>query len=303
MKEQPCPEREPVQESAAVRGVFPGVWFYFFENPDLIGGEFHESDENLLVLHYCHAGRVLIGRMQERSSLASGDLWIVPKLHEKSTVTLLSKRYSGVSMLLKPETAQDTVGGFFANVLGTELDLENLGEKLRRNQGKVIPGSNPISRVFSQLFAEELPCAEGYFRLKASELLMYLAAWEPKKPQEKQAYLEREQMERIEEIRQSLTEHLDCRLTQAEIAKQFHISLTALKRMFRNMYGITLDAYLREQRISAAKQLLLETELPVSEIAHRVGYESHSQFTSVFRSCEGQPPAEYRRNRRKRLLF
>ena len=104
------------------------------------------------------------------------------------------------------------------------------------------------------------------------------------------------QEKRVREICCYLTEHLDRRMTQAEIAKEFHISLTALKLTFQCLYGMPIETYLRKKRISEAKRLLRETELPVSEIAHRVGYDSHSQFSAMFRTSEGQSPMMYRQN-------
>lgn len=297
MADQPRWNGEAVWKGPTVRSVFPGVWFCFLGSPGLLGRELCECGEDALVLHYCRAGQLQWKCAQTGSGLSGGEIWIVPKLPEADAVTLLSRHYSGASLLLNPPAARDAVGRFAAELLGGDWNLNALEEKLRRNQGGVIPASHPASRVFSQLFLQEAACMDGYFRLKALELLMLLTAWEPRRQGEQQPYLQRELMERVEEVRRFLTEHLDCRLTQAQIAKQFHISLTALKRAFQGMYGLPLDAYLREQRISAAKRLLLETELPISEIAHRVGYESHSQFTFVFRSHEGQPPAEYRGKR------
>lgn len=104
------------------------------------------------------------------------------------------------------------------------------------------------------------------------------------------------QEKRVREIYCYLTEHLDRRMTQAEIAKEFRISLTALKLTFQCLYGMPIETYLRKKRISEAKRLLRETELPVSEIAHRVGYDSHSQFSAMFRTSEGQSPMMYRQN-------
>lgn len=104
------------------------------------------------------------------------------------------------------------------------------------------------------------------------------------------------QEKRVREICCYLTEHLDQRMTQAEIAKEFRISLTALKLTFQCLYGMPIETYLRKKRISEAKRLLRETELPVSEIAHRVGYDSHSQFSAMFRTSEGQSPMMYRQN-------
>lgn len=287
--------RESGQEIPSVCSAFPGTGFCFLETPALIGHEFPQCTENSYVLHYCYAGHI-----QEKSGdicngITSGDIWITPPRQTMGTVTLLTKRYSGVSMLLEPEIAQDAIRVFSASCPETELDLAGLAKTLQHNRGTVIPGTDKLSRIFSQLFMEKPPCKDAFYRLKAMELLLYLAAWEPQKPRESPPYLEREMVERVDAIRRFATEHLDCRMTQAQIASRFHISLTALKRTFRSTYGLTLDAYLREQRISAAKRLLLETELPVSEIAHRVGYESHSQFTSVFHSSQGQTPAQFRR--------
>ena len=113
---------------------------------------------------------------------------------------------------------------------------------------------------------------------------------------QEQAGLAWYQEKRVREICCYLTEHLDRRMTQAEIAKEFRISLTALKLTFQCLYGMPIETYLRKKRISEAKRLLRETELPVSEIAHRVGYDSHSQFSAMFRTSEGQSPMMYRQN-------
>lgn len=112
---------------------------------------------------------------------------------------------------------------------------------------------------------------------------------------QEQASLAWYQEKRVREICRYLTEHLDRRITQAEIAKEFHISLTALKLTFHQLYGMPIDSYLRKKRIAEAKRLLRETELPVSEIAHRVSYDSHSQFSAMFRASEGQSPLMYRK--------
>ena len=287
--------RESGQEIPSARRVFPGIDFCFLETPALIGREFSPRTGNSYVLHYCYAGHI-----QEKSGdickgISSGDIWITPPRQAMGTVTLLTRRYSGVSMLLEPELAQDAIRAF-SSCLETELDLAGLAKTLQQSRGTVISGADRLSRIFSQLFTEKPPCEDAFYRLKAMELLLYLAAWETQGPRETPPYLERGMVERVDAIRRFAAEHLDCRMTQAQIASRFHISLTALKRTFRSTYGLTLDAYLREQRISAAKRLLLETELPVSEIARRVGYESHSQFTSVFHSSQGQTPVQFRRS-------
>ena len=53
--------------------------------------------------------------------------------------------------------------------------------------------------------------------------------------------------------------------------------------------------YLIRLRLTRAKELLRATDLPVSEIAYRVGMENTSYFISVFRAREGATPQQYRR--------
>ena len=65
--------------------------------------------------------------------------------------------------------------------------------------------------------------------------------------------------------------------------------------MFKQIYGNSLAAHMKEHRMEKAASLLRETELSVAEIAGQVGYESQSKFTAAFKEQFGQLPKEYRR--------
>ncbi len=54
-------------------------------------------------------------------------------------------------------------------------------------------------------------------------------------------------------------------------------------------------SYLRGLRMDTAARLLQESDLPVAEIAHRVGYEDPSRFAAAFRRHTGRRPTELRR--------
>jgi AraC-like DNA-binding protein len=53
--------------------------------------------------------------------------------------------------------------------------------------------------------------------------------------------------------------------------------------------------YLNDLRVGEAKNLLRETDLPLIEIASRVGFEDQSYFSRVFRNVVGISPGRYRR--------
>lgn len=107
---------------------------------------------------------------------------------------------------------------------------------------------------------------------------------------------EAEQVKIIREIHDDLAQHMDRRVTIEELAHRYLINPTTLKTVFKEVYGISLAAHMKEHRMERAAALLRETDLSVAEIAGQVGYESQSKFTAAFKEQFGQLPKEYRRN-------
>ena len=106
---------------------------------------------------------------------------------------------------------------------------------------------------------------------------------------------EAEQVKIIREIHDHLTEHMEQRVTIEELAHRYLINPTTLKTVFKQVYGNSLAAHMKEHRMEKAASLLRETELSVAEIAGQVGYGSQSKFTAAFKEQFGQLPKEYRR--------
>ena len=73
------------------------------------------------------------------------------------------------------------------------------------------------------------------------------------------------------------------------------MNATTLKTVFKSVYGNSLAAHMKEHRMEKAVRLLLETGLPIAEVARRVGYDSQSKFTAAFKSSYGVLPTEYRK--------
>lgn len=107
---------------------------------------------------------------------------------------------------------------------------------------------------------------------------------------------EAEQVKIIREIHDYLARHMDRRVTIEELAHRYLINPTTLKTVFKEVYGSSLAAHMKEHRMERAAALLRETDLSVAEIAGQVGYESQSKFTAAFKEQFGQLPKEYRRN-------
>ena len=105
------------------------------------------------------------------------------------------------------------------------------------------------------------------------------------------------QNEFTERIEAYMRRNLHRDLSHKELSEEFHISTSQLARVFKNSTGTTLTKYLYQLRLNKAKQLLLESSLPISEISLLVGYTSFSHFSYIFRREIGVSPGDYRRTK------
>ncbi|WP_078546766.1 helix-turn-helix domain-containing protein [Litchfieldia alkalitelluris] len=67
-----------------------------------------------------------------------------------------------------------------------------------------------------------------------------------------------------------------------------------LSKAFKQIVGINFIDYLTELRIDKAKELLLQTDLKINDVAEQVGYR-HSYFNRIFKKQMGVPPSQYRK--------
>ena len=99
----------------------------------------------------------------------------------------------------------------------------------------------------------------------------------------------------IQAVMQFMQEHLSEKLDIDDLAAYVHLSHVGLLWKFKRYTGNTLSHYLIRLRIHNAKQLLLEGDLPICEIAALCGYSNPYYFSGAFRRETGFSPSEYRR--------
>lgn len=84
-----------------------------------------------------------------------------------------------------------------------------------------------------------------------------------------------------------------------KFCEQEQCSERALRQQFRTQTGMTVNHYLRQLRICHAQYLLQHTELMVSEVAMRCGFEDSNYFSVVFNREVGMTPVQWRQRSRK----
>ncbi len=84
-----------------------------------------------------------------------------------------------------------------------------------------------------------------------------------------------------------------------DLAKRFFISKCYLSRIFKEVTSFTVSEYININRIQKAQQMLLETDLSITEISASLGYESITYFEKVFSNFTETSPLKYRKKYKK----
>jgi AraC family transcriptional regulator of adaptative response / DNA-3-methyladenine glycosylase II len=82
------------------------------------------------------------------------------------------------------------------------------------------------------------------------------------------------------------------------LAETLGVGERQLRRLFQKHIGASPIAVAQTRRVHLAKQLLVETQLSMTEIALASGYQSVRRFNEAFRSMFGRPPSALRRDRK-----
>lgn len=88
--------------------------------------------------------------------------------------------------------------------------------------------------------------------------------------------------------------HITERLFVEDIATALKLNRSYLSTLFKKETGKTIHAFIRQERIKAAHNLLRYSDYGYSEIAEYLGFSSQSHFCQTFKNETGFSPAEYR---------
>ncbi|MGG1516818.1 AraC family transcriptional regulator [Paenibacillus oryzisoli] len=94
----------------------------------------------------------------------------------------------------------------------------------------------------------------------------------------------------IEELNHAIYQSFDPR----EFAKRHHISVSTLRRIVNDYSGYPLGTYIHRMKMAEAKNILLNTDKAVKEIALELGYQDVFYFSRIFKKYVGVAPQIFR---------
>lgn len=172
--------------------------------------------------------------------------------------------------------------GFQISELAVLTNLESerlvyLGRAMFREAMEPGFASSLFAEAIGMAIALEIARLDGARRVEESPRRGGLAPW---------------QMRRLEAY---VNDHLSDQFTLNDLARLLGISVRQLSRTVRQAKGVSVHQWVTECRMSEARRLLTQTDLPAQEIGRRCAFLSAAAFSTAFRAASGFTPGEFRR--------
>lgn len=99
--------------------------------------------------------------------------------------------------------------------------------------------------------------------------------------------------ENIRRVLQAVDAELSRPIKVSELAERCGYSENYFRQVFRECVGLSPNAYINQRKIAKAKELMLYSELNVSQIAESLGFQSIHYFSRLFKKLVGIAPTGY----------
>lgn len=280
--------------------VFPGITLLFNDVDTCECTAECAPVSGMLEINHCRSGRFECAIGDEYVYLGPGDLSVSRMGEAQHDSYFPLGHYEGITLLVDTARAPDCLSCILDDV---DVRPAALLEKFSPAGGCYVTRSDAhIEHIFSELYDVPESIRTGYFKVKILELLLFLSGMEVSAEVAGKRCWSSAQVQLAKDVCRYLTAHLESQFTIEELSARFHVSPTQLKTSFKGVYGVSVCAYVRAQRMQSAACALRQTDAPILEIAGRCGYDNGSKFAGAFRKLMGASPSAYRNAARNGTL-
>lgn len=252
------------------------------------------KEYHFIKLNYCMEGRCEILLKDDKYVYLENGILSIDTNEPKNSFVFPGSRYAGLELIIDMNELKCQP---IQALLDCGIRLEKWAEDLKRVQGSYLAIVSKEWRALAEAVMEKIKNAEGEiedFRFYTLQLL-YLTGKGSTAPLVKKFYLTKGQRAIVTKVEEKICRNLKVHYTVEQLAAEYGISASSLKKYFEHVYGMTLSEYLRKKRMEHACRLLAETRNSVADIAAEAGYSNQGKFSSAFKRYTQKSPLEYRR--------
>lgn len=200
--------------------------------------------------------------------------------HKKINSIVITVYYAYLRELLKPESENKLLNMIISD------DRSFLFEEIISPQ---------IHEVAAEIVTSEPPVAlqHLFYQMKAEELIYLLFAELLKREDTTLQNLNTTDVKKIYEVKDRVLSTIDIPPKLSELVELSGMSQSKLKRLFKQIFGMSIYNYYQVFRMKEAAYLIKEEHLSVSEAGYRLGFSNLSHFTRLFEMHNGIKPKKY----------
>lgn len=170
------------------------------------------------------------------------------------------------------------------------------------NAGLLSEINRQISHQMYQIINEIINCTRGgvfkriFLEAKVIELLL-LQFEQFSEPLIYKTSLKKSDIDKIYAVREFLLHHLDSGCSLLDLAHKVGTNEFTLKKGFKEIFGTSVFAFWNHIKMGEAKQMLIEQNRSVTEVAHAIGYKNQRHFSTAFKKKYGISPSRIKNTR------
>lgn len=273
--------------------VFPGINLIFMDfNCTDVFREPRQEHDFIDIRHY-QEGRVEFEFENRRVVHMQQDEFCINSMSTvPATYSFPFGHCSGVSLLINQDAlTRDTLAWLNA----FDLDIYRIENTLDLNKRWYIyktPSS--LYHVFGELYAAKGKAPVSYFKIKVLELLYHVAQLKSEDRAE-MTYYSKEHIDIVKRIRENLVADPESKVSLETLLAQENISIVTFHAVFKQIYGDTPYAHVKNYKMNYAAVKLRESSDSVSQIGLSLGYSNASKFSKAFLDVIGVLPKDYRK--------
>ena len=209
---------------------------------------------------------------------------------------------------------------------GLEIERRKFQAKMSCNPISI---AKPLRALFNDITAKETFYHDGFYSLQISELFalwdkygnsdflkpLFLEGLAYKilvgqitqfqddiKSEGNKTLLRKSELNQMRKALTIIDERLDNMPTIWEIASEVGLTTAKLQQGFRELFGKTVNKFIKQKRLETAKALLLNSDETVTSISQSVGIKSISYFSRIFIETYGIAPSELQKKRDRKKI-
>lgn len=275
--------------------IFDGIWIAYHYLILSIPELYPLEEPGEIRMNYCISGRCELDFKNNKVFYVGAGDFVAALLDDKQYKhNFPLRKYQGISIV----TNEGKLDAFLKTIFGdTKITSFMLIEKIKEYEQYMLLSNN---RNLQGIMKDIIQLDDIFWKqksiLKFAELILLLINYDMEVSQVKGRYFDKTLTNKVKKIKKEVIRNTDVYITIEEISKKYNINSRAFSDCFKEVYGKTYYAFIKEFRIKKAAELLSATNKNIGEIAIEVGYQNASKFSKAFSDIMGVTPNYFRKD-------